>query len=255
MIQLARNTGVLILAIIAVSGIAIFTNFDALFTASDTNVSTAGHSALMVSNVEVIKRDGAGNIVAYRQGDNHIVLGGMELIARQVFGSGGGNNTNTTGIDPTGNFNFGAGLVEHMSIGNGSDGGDCTTTGLGVNLGFDNMTLECPLYILAQNCLRQTALINRFNATEDPTGPSLPTDAAQINITAVATFSGAAPNSCAADNIAEAGIWQNLTGGPSFYSGGPETDNVMFARNSFGSVNLSLSDSLELTWRFTFTDS
>ncbi len=109
MIQLATNTGVLILAIIAVSGIAMFTNFDALFPASDTKISTAGHSALMVSNVEVIKRDGAGNIVAYRQGDNHIVLGGMELISRQVFGSGGGNNTNTTGIDPIGsNFNYGA---------------------------------------------------------------------------------------------------------------------------------------------------
>jgi len=258
MIQLATNTGVLILAIIAVSGIAIFTNFDALFPASD-KISTAGHSALMVSNVEVIKRDGAGNIVAYRQGDNHIVLGGMELIARQVFGSGvapfKGNNTNTTGIDPTGNFNYGAGLVRYMSIGNGSDGGDCDTPGGGVNLGFDNMTLECPLYILAQNCLRETALINRFNATEDPT-PAM-SDAAQINITAVATFSGAAdPNSCAAKNIAEAGIWQNLTGGPGFYApDGPETGNLMFARNSFGSVDLSTSDSLELTWRFTFTDS
>jgi len=253
MIQLATNTGVLILAIIAVSGIAIFTNSDTLFPASDTKISTAGHSALMVSNVEVIKRDGAGNIVAYRQGDNHIVLGGMELIARQVFGSGGGNNTNTTGIDPTGNFNFGAGLVRYMSIGNGSDGGDCTTTGGAVNLGFDNMTLECPLYILAQNCLRETAVINRFNATEKPTA----TDQAQINITAVATFSGALdPNSCAADNIAEAGIWQNLTGGPGFYAPeGPETGNIMFARNSFGSVNLSTSDSLELTWKFTFTDS
>jgi len=254
MIQLATNTGVMILAIIAVSGIAIFTNSDTLFSTADTSVSTVGHSALMVSNVEAIQRDGAGNIIAYRQGGNHIVLGGMELIARQVFGSGGGNNTNTTGIDPTGNFNYGAGLVEHMSIGNGSDGGDCTTVGGGVNLGFDNMTLECPLYILAQNCLRQTAVINRFNATEDPTPPG--SDSAQINITAVATFSGAGPNSCAAQNIGEAGIWQNLTGGPGFYApDGPETDNIMFARNQFGTVNLSTSDSLELTWRFTFTDS
>ncbi len=256
MIQLATNTGVMILAIIAVSGIAIFTNSDTLFSTTDTSVSTVGHSALMVSNVEAIQRDGAGNIIAYRQGGNHIVLGGMELIARQVFGSGGGNNTNTTGIDPTGNFNYGAGLVQYMSIGNDSDGGDCDTPGGGVNLGFDNMTLECPLYILAQNCLRETALINRFNATQDPSGPVLPTDAAQINITAVATFSGGVDNSCAAKNIAEAGIWQNLTGGPGFYAPeGPETGNIMFARNSFGSVDLSTSDSLELTWRFTFTDS
>jgi len=252
MIQLATSTGVLILAIIAVSGIAIFTNFDTLYPASDTKVSTAGHSALMVSNVEVIKRDGAGNIVAYRQGSNHIVLGGMELIARQVFGTGGGNNTNSSGLDGT-SRNYGGGLVRFMSIGNGSDGGDCTTVGGGVNLGFDNMTLECPLFDLPAICNREVALITRFNATEDPT-PAM-SDAAQINITAVATFSGAAPNSCAADGIGEAGIWNTLAGGPDFHTTGPVAGNLMFARNSFGTVNLSLSDSLELTWRFTFTDS
>jgi len=251
MIQLATSTGVLILAIIAVSGIAIFTNFDTLFPASDTKISTVGHSALMVSNVEVIKRDGAGNIVAYRQGSNHIVLGGMELISRQVFGTGGGNNTNSSGLDGT-SRNYGGGLVRFMSIGNGSDGGDCSSVGGGVNLGFDNMTLECPLFDLAPSCLRETAVITRFNATEQPTA----TDQAQINITAVALFSGGGANSCAADNIAEAGIWNTLAGGPDFYGPtGPVAGNLMFARNSFGSVDLSVSDSLELTWKFTFTDS
>jgi len=253
MIKLATNTGVMILAIIVVSGIAIFTNSDTLFPSSETKVSTAGHSALMVSNVEVIKRDGAGNIVAYRQGGNHIVLGGMELIARQVFGSGGGNNTNTTGIDSSPDFSYGGGLVQYMSIGNGSNGGSCTTTGVEPELGFNNVTLECPLFDLAINCLREQALINRENATEKPTG----TDQAQINITAVATFSGALdPNSCAAQNIGEAGIWNNPTGGPDFYGPtGHVSGNLMFARNTFGTVNLSTSDSLELTWKFTFTDS
>jgi hypothetical protein len=28
----------------------------------------------------------------------------------------------------------------------------------------------------------------------------------------------------------------------------------MFARNTFGAVTLTSTDSLELTWRFTFTD-
>jgi len=138
-----------------------------------------------------------------------------------------------------------------MSIGNGSDGGDCVTVGAGPKLGFDNMTLECPLFDLPANCLRETAVITRFNATEKPVA----TDAAQINITAVATFSGATPNSCAADNIGEAGIWNTLTGGPDFHTTGPEGGNLMFARNTFGTVNLSTSDSLELTWKFTFTDS
>jgi len=255
MIKLATNTGVMILAIIAVSGVAIFTNLDALFPATDTNISTAGHSALFMSNVEVVQRDGAGNIVAYRQGGNHIVLGGMELISRQVFGSGGGNNTNVTGLDPTGNFNYGSGLVRYMSIGNGSNSGDCTNAGTSPELGFNNMTLECPLFNLPAPgpCLRETAVITRFNATEDPT-PAL-SDAAQINITAVATFAGAGPNSCAANNIGEAGIWNTLAGGPDYYGGGPVGGNLMFARNTFGTVNLSTSDSLELTWKFTFTDS
>ena len=47
-------------------------------------------------------------------------------------------------------------------------------------------------------------------------------------------------------NIQEAAIYNNQTVG----AGGE-----MFARNTFGSVDLTASDSLELTWRFTFTDS
>jgi len=246
------------LAIIAVSGVTLFFTFDEII-ASDSKTSKTSNGMLFVGNVEAVKRDGAGNIVAYRQGDNHIVLGGMELIARQVFGNscqggcGTSNNTNTTGVDDI-THNFGGGVVEYMSIGNGSALGDCTTVGAPPTpvLGFDNTTLECPLFNLASNCLRELALITRENATEKPTGPG---DQAQINLTAIATFSGGGGNSCAAQNIGEAGLWNNITGGPGLYSGGPEANNVMFARNTFGTVNLSTSDSLELTWKFTFTDS
>lgn len=251
--KLATNTGVIMLAIIAVSGVSIFFNFDEIFAPDNQIKKTSG--ALMLTNVEVVKRDGSGNIVAYRQGDNHIVLGGMELIARQVFGSGTGNNTNTTGKDL--GFNYGGGLVRYMSIGNGSALGDCNTVGAPPTpvLGFDNMTLECPLAQLGAPgpCLREVAVINRENATENPATA----DQAQLNLTAVATFSGAAPNSCAAQNIGEAGIWNNQTAGNSGYYAPQEHErgNIMFARNTFGTVNLSVSDSLELTWKFTFTDS
>ena len=250
--ELATNTRVIMLAIVAISGVAIFLNFDELI-ASDSNTSTVATGQMLVGNVEVIKRDGAGNIVAYRQGNNHIVLTGMEIIARQVFGCGancggiGGNNTNDTGLG------FGGGLVRFMSIGNGSGGGDCTTEGQnGPFLGFDNQTLECPLAI-SQDCLRVEAAIDRRNATN--TNP--PSDSAQLNMTAVATFSGS--NNCDAQNIGEAGIWQNVTAsstsnGPDLYTNGPVASNLMFARNTFGTVNLSTSDSLELTWKFTFTD-
>ena len=254
------NTGVIMLALVAVSGVSLFFNFDEIFT-PDNKISKSG--AMLVGNVEVVKRDGEGNIVAYRQGDNHIVLGGMEIIARQVFGNGpGSNNTNSSGFEAP--FNYGGGVVQYMEIGNGTNDnsvGCIIDSGNDPVLGFDNYTLECPLGLISNGfdvdrCLRVQAVINRFNATEQPPGG---TDAAQLNLTAVATFSGAAPNSCAAQNIGEAGIWNNPTGGPT-YHGVNHTDtavldgNVMFARNTFGTVNLSSSDSLELTWKFTFTD-
>jgi len=247
--KLATNTGVIMLAIIAISGIMIFYNLDT-FYASDNNASKSMHGALLVSNVEVVQRDEAGNIVAYRQGSNHIVATGMELIARQVFGNGGGNNTNSTVLGVGS-----GGVVTYMEIGNGSGAGGagaCTDTsgpGASNRLGWNNQTLECPLSV-AFGCARELAEVDRNFAVEDPSPPG--SDAAQINITAVATFSGG--SNCDANNIGEAGFWNNGTFGPS-YNSGSETDNIMFARNTFGTVNLSSSDSLELTWKFTFTDS
>jgi hypothetical protein len=255
--HIATNTGVIMLALVAVAGVSLFFNFDEIFT-PDNKISTS--SAMIIGNVEAVKRDGAGNIVAYRQGDNHIVLGGMELIARQVFGNaGGGNNTNSSIFDLGNLKNYGGGVVQYMEIGNGttSPKNSCVTGNIGTpTLGFDNVTLECPLYLVdqADPCERVLSLINRFNATEQPPTPS---DAAQLNMTAVATFSGATPNSCAANNIGEAGIWTNASVGPANYVNKTVSQlegNLMFARNTFGTVNLSTSDSLELTWKFTFTD-
>jgi len=141
-----------------------------------------------------------------------------------------------------------------MSIGNGTNDGDCITGSGTAVLGYNNMSLECPLALVGAPgpCDRVLAKITRFNATEEPAaGP----DAAQINMTAVATFAGGAPNSCEGTNIGEAGIWNNSTSGPSFYGDKAHNGNLMFARNTFGSVNLGPADSLELTWKFTFTDS
>jgi len=254
------------LALVAISGVSIFFNLDTLY-APDNDVSKTSGAALLLSNVEVVKLDASGNIVAYRQGGNHIVDSGMEIIARQVFGDGASPQTgNPSAAAPTVSNNtnntFGwGGTVEYMEIGNGTGASvnqvpACGTgaAGGGPILGWDNKSLECPLSV-AFDCARELAVIHRFNATEDPTPPG--SDAAQINMTAVATFSGA--TNCAAQNIGEAGIWTNGTadvanGGPQY--GSPrEQGNNMFARNTFGTVNLSTSDSLELTWKFTFTDS
>ena len=252
------NTGVIMIAIVAISAGAISLNLDQI--TGYNGLQKTG--ALMVTNVEAIVRDEAGNIIAYRQGDNHIVATGMILLAQQTFGVGVGgapasNNTNGTG-DPV------SSQVRFMEIGNGNGTQVCTGAAGPPILGWFNETLECPI----STCARQPAIIYRHDPT-NPSGGAGINSHAQINVTAIATFAGSA--GCNGLSIDEAGIWNNVSqafgadvisynrepggcGGPSNLCPAP-TDNRMFARNTFGSVNLSTSDSLELTWRFTFTDS
>jgi len=233
------------IAIVAISAGALTLNLNQ-FTGFN-GVEKTG--ALMVSNVEAVLKDEAGNIIAYRQGDNHITASGMVILAQQTFGPGVGgapasNNTNAT--DPLSI----AGTVRYMEIGNGNGTGNCPGAAGPPILGWANTTLECPLLA----CGRQAAIIYRHTPTDVGTGPG-PDSHAQINVTAIATFAGSA--GCDGLSIDEAGIWMNgsQTGVPSYANGPAPSDNRMFARNTFGSVNLSTSDSLELTWRFTFTDS
>ncbi len=253
------NTVVIMIAIVAVSAGAISLNLNEL--TGYNGLQKTG--ALMVTNVEAIVKDEAGNIIAYRQGDNHIVATGMTLLAQQVFGVGVGgapasNNTNGTG-DPV------SGQIRFMQIGNGNGTGNCAGAAGPPILGWFNETLECPI----STCARQVAEIQRHDPTNPSAGVGINSHA-QINVTAIATFAGSA--GCNGLSIDEAGIWNNITsthdgvdeisynqapggcGGPSDQCPAP-IDNRMFARNTFGSVNLSTSDSLELTWRFTFTDS
>jgi len=238
--KLAMNTGVIMIAIVAISAGAISLNLDQ-FTGFN-GVEKTG--ALMVSNVEAVLKDEAGNIIAYRQGDNHITASGMVLLAQQTFGPGvGGASNNTNATDP---LSIG-GQVRFMEIGNGNGTGACPGGAGSPVLGWFNETLECPIIA----CARQSAEIQRHVPT-NPSGGLGPASHAQINVTAIATFAGSL--GCNGNSIDEAGIWQNSTNGPA-YPGAAPSDNRMFARNTFGSVNLSTSDSLELTWRFTFTDS
>ena len=237
------NTGVIMIAIIAISAGALTLNL-AQFTGFNGGAQKSG--AMMLSNVEAVVMDEAGNIIAYRQGDNHIVESGMIVLAQQTFGPGnvigGSNNTNATDPDNIG------GQVRFMEIGNGNGTGNCGapfTAGSPI-LGWANETLECPIV----TCARQEAIMHRHNVTN--VGTTGINSHAQINVTAIATFAGSL--GCNGLSIDEAGIWTNTTSGPAYPALAP-IDNRMFARNTFGSVNLSPSDSLELTWRFTFTDS
>jgi hypothetical protein len=204
---------------------------------SQTPLSTGG--AMLTGNVKVIQYDGTGNIIAYRQSDNHIVKTGMEIIMAQVFG----------GINATGNYPAAVTLglphpVRYMQIGTGGED----------RLLHNNTDIS----IAIASCVRQLAVITNSSvqgAHKYPGACAEPNCSAQMNVTAVASFLGSA--SCNVNSIDEAGIYDNSTvttvGQHGLFDG--NGGGYMFARNTFGSVNLGALDTLQLQWEFTFTDS
>jgi len=126
------------IAIVAISAGALTLNL-AQFTGFNGGAQKTG--AMMLSNVEAVVMDEAGNIIAYRQGDNHIVESGMIVLAQQTFGPGnavgGSNNTNATDPDNIG------GQVRFMEIGNGNGTGNCPGLAGTPILGWANQTLQC----------------------------------------------------------------------------------------------------------------
>jgi hypothetical protein len=127
--------------------------------------------------------------------------------------------------------------------------------GNGTTIGVDpeQAGLECPLELgyggacgtggARAACVGEAAEIWNSRSVERTVG--VPLNVAQINVTAIATFDGA---DCFSNAIREAALWNNAT------SPGVAPAGQMFATNEFGSVTLTNTDSLELTWRFTFTD-
>jgi len=187
----------------------------------------------MTGHVDVVVRDQGGNIVAYRQADNAIVSHGMALIIDSLFLNASDAAALSTHINTT-NVN-GEDLyskVGWMSIGNSSTVPAWEDTNLGCAL---ETAGSCGGTNRAA-CVRELSRVNNQSATAVGAGPN-----AQINVTAIATFDGL---DCFSNTIQEAGIWNHPT----------VNTGHMFARNIFGSVTLTSTDSLELTWKFTFTD-
>jgi hypothetical protein len=198
----------------------------------------------MTGHVQVIVRDNDGIIKAYRQADNAIVTGGMTVLTDQLFQeytfngllqvTGQNNHTNSTG----GRFGW-------MNIGNGTTSVNATDIGLNcpLQLGYGG---ACGTGGARAACIGEASEIwNSKVSFRHPNDAGVPNNVAQINVTAIATFDGA---DCFSNAIREAAMWNNAT------SPAPGPNGQMFARNTFGSVTLTATDSLELTWRFTFTD-
>jgi len=210
------------------------------------NVSTSKpQGALLSGNVKVTQFDGDGNIIAYRQSDNHIVTRGMEIIMSQVFGGINGTYPMPPDSETVGGNTH---PVRFMQIGTNGER----------RLLHNDTSVMTP--VSAGLCVRQLATITNVTSGDGPAhgapvGCVEPNCSAQMNVTATASFLGSA--SCNVASIDEAGIFDNSTtdtigaDATGYGNGG----GLMFARNTFGSVTLNMLDTLQLDWEFTFTDS
>ena len=227
------NIVIVMIAVVAISAGSTFAITQGLVDYSTFKPS----GALMTGNVKVTQYDGDGNIIAYRQTDNHIVAQGMELIMRNVFSD---MNASSAGwaVPPTGADS----KVRWMEIGTAGEWA----------LLFNDTDLRNNV---GGSCARQDSTITNVSSHKYPIDPALcfttpgmrggvpSTCFARMNVTAMASFSGMQCSGAA--DIDEAGIFND----PNFATG------EMFARNTFGGVVLNPPDTLALDWEFTFSDS
>jgi hypothetical protein len=241
---------------------------------TEVTIDKVATGSLMTGNVQVRVMDEDGDIMAYRQSDNHITVTGLEILTSQLFndtrtkavGAGGASYNDVeswknftdyvvTGAAPKVPGSGTGGTIKFMNIGNGT--APLLHDDRKLDAQIDDSTVRL---FGAGGCDRIVANIR--NSTEPfvngTTGfdraRQIPSHAnlAQINVTAVATFDGA---QCFATIIHEAGIWTDLNNTGGNDAPGTNSAGWMFARNTFGNVDLTVNDSLELTWTFTFTDS
>ena len=231
------NTRVLILALViaSVSGTFAITQ---IFDLDSISASRNHQGALLTGNVKVTQFDGDGNIIAYRQSDNHIVKSGMELIMAQVFGD---MNSTSKMQDLDSSLSH---PVRFMQIGTNGER----------RLLHNDTSILAPI----AGCVRQLAAVTNSSLQAAHGAPAGCNDvgtlcSAQMNVTATASFLGSA--SCNVPSIDEAGIFNNVTTDTTAGEAPGDGGGLMFARNTFGSVTLNMLDTLQLDWEFTFTDS
>jgi hypothetical protein len=231
--------GVLTTVVLLVSVGAIYAvNFESDMSLNKS-ASPSG-AAYMVGNVKVTHFDQDGQVIGYRQGTNHITATGMTIIMAQVFQGINGSLPHQDNV---------TGTVAWMEVGTDGDASYAN------ELRWNDTDIHAPV---GGNCVRvQSTIANASLAHTSPNrcnfdsllgwnGVQGRNDcAARMNVTAQADFTGA---NCAALDIDEAGIFTSSS------AGAPPASGLMFARNTFGSVDLGALDTLQLQWEFTFKD-
>ena len=260
-----KNIGLLMVTVVAIT---VGLTYGSVTFIPDGSIDTVATGSLITGNVQVRLMNSDGDVKAFRQTDNHITITGMEILASQLFNDTRSlgsldrpynaqacrNFTDTVIRDPTTIGIHTGGKVKYMNIGNGTDPLSHSDRLLSAQID-DGLTRTpgCER-IIARIQNASTTNTNRtatgFEAAAQVFGGA---NLAQINITAVATFDGA---NCYAKIIHEAGFWTDSNSSHTAVGPGiPPNNGWMFARNTFGNVDLTVNDSLELTWTFTFTDS
>ncbi len=238
--------------IVILASVGAFYAGPAITELSLTESSGPTAAAFMVGNVKVTHFDKDGQVIGYRQGTNHITATGMAIIMGQIF-----YGVNATFPDQA---NV-SGTVRWMEVGTGGDqDGDATDDYLKV-LRWNDTDIVEPITGLSPSgfqCFRKSATIDNSTQLFAHTAPNDCQSGAggqgaddcnaRMNVTATADFDGA---DCEINGIDEAGIFTTIDGS----SGAGNVGGLMFARNTFGSVNLGPLDTLRLEWEFTFTDS
>jgi hypothetical protein len=219
-----QNIGVILAVLVVISAGATLALTSSL---DNSKPSTEIAGMFMYQNVKVTQTDEFGNIIAVKQGDNHIVQNGLIILTSQLF-----NGLNETLDIPTH-------PISHIEI--GTDGEwRVLHNNTDIYAPIGGLCVRQP--IIAANTTSLPPLLLDLGeegspgSCDDTVGNEC---AAQFNVTATATFAG---NDCNPGvSIDEAGIYDNVS-------------DLMFARNTFGGVVLNPGDSLALDWEFTFTD-
>lgn len=115
---------------------------------------------------------------------------------------------------------------------NGTSTGALSHIGIGTD-GTAPAGTQTGVITAVTNCARVATTDIDVPGTADP---------ATVIVTSTAQIDAAADVDCAVSGIQEAAIYNDLTAGQAF------------ARNTFASVTLAGTDTLDITWTFTFTD-
>jgi hypothetical protein len=191
--------GLMVMAVAAVS----FGSSSALFNSETVEQNAYSETSFITGHIDLVVRDGeTGDIKAYRQSDNSILNGGMELLVVEAFGA---NGTST-------------GPLSHIGVGTSGTAPDGQDTGV---------------ITAVPSCARVATTDIQVTGTTT-TGSTV--------VTSTATVDAGADSNCAVSNIQEAAIYNDISAGEAF------------ARNIFSPVTLAGTDTLDITWTFTFTD-